>query len=331
MHRPPRTKLRVRSVGLDIIGSMGRDFWVIGEEVLGAGLTAYVDLKQAYPHAIICGSTGTGKGRLIRSGLAHHGEYGDIQIVFTPMPKEYRPFARTGACSIAYSPPTITRAIRWTELAMDRRIAEVDAHEEAEGEEGIESYMDLPGVRRRIILWMDEISNLLGLYSPYPNELIAEWASRLGRILNMGRKAGIHVRMAPQQLTLPNLCRLDKLNSGLKSAAQMRICLGNQEDNLAQALGDYAPRAGSAMLQHLGDVRGRALLFGTDFAHYSRPSVCQVMDLSWTGVLTLLNDYSGPEPLNLESDEIFEPFMDQDEPEEPEDELADFPRLKGVA
>lgn len=302
MGRAARRRIRVRKVGLDMIGSEGPDRWYLGENCLEGGLPVFIDLRDGHPNWMVAGPPGMGKGRVARTCIAHHARAGSQVAVAASQPAEYLPFHQAKVATIASSGDEIDRLLDLATAEMERRIAELTAFRWPDGT-GCESYMDLPGVGRfRWVLIFDEIGNTLGIFglSKYEKGQIVKWTNQLGRLVMEGRKSGVVVVALPQRATLPGISMAQPENSLLFSGLAGRMAMGNAADNIESMFDKPQQPQGQAMAA-LGEARGRAWVLGADFENMARGMVVQVVDISQEQCLMACADYVGPPQLDLGS------------------------------
>lgn len=202
----------------------------LGQSIIGPVI---MDLTRI-PHALIAGSTGSGKSVLLNAVLWQLlNKHASIHIIDMKGGVDYQPFAEyadialhtTLSDTLAMLRALCAERSKRDKLLFDSRTRNIDEYNNAH----VESV-----ALRHIVIAVDEASMLLDAHGAdkATKEVVAQITAYVAEIARMGRSAGIHLILATQR---PDA---DAIPGAIKSLIDYRIC-GRADATLsAIVLGD---------------------------------------------------------------------------------------------
>lgn len=272
---------------------------------IGANGEVTVDLT-ATPHALICGSTGSGKSVLQRNLIFHCIQHNDMwrflgvdvkRVELTPFKKYKKTVLGIGA-----NLEDGVEIVRYAKEVMETRYKEME-------DAGVNHFKDLIGADGKppyaIMLMVDEAFMFMSPEGAKSDEgkmrdqLHAEASTILGDIARLGRASGVHLVLATQR---PDAT---VIKGELKANLDIRVAAGRLDSTPSSMVLD----SGAATMLP-GDIKGRGIVrFGGNQEQFQGYFAPQEWIDNW------LKEHPGVEP------DLY-PALDGKAEEDIKDELA---------
>ncbi|UFU05528.1 FtsK/SpoIIIE domain-containing protein [Ruania halotolerans] len=236
--------------------------------VLGIGDAGPVelDLAREGPHALVAGTTGSGKSELLLAwilAMAHAGAPEDVAFVlidykggatFAPLQRLHHVVGLVTDLDTAATSRALA-SLRAELRSRERRLAEVGAHDLAEYSRCCSGTINAGGTGRigRLVVVVDEFRAMADAHPEHLDALV--------RLAAQGRSLGIHLILATQR---PGGAITPDMRANLTARVCLRVL---EESDALDAIGESAPA-------RLPRVPGRAVL---------RTEERQVLQSAWCG------------------------------------------------
>ena len=179
----------------------------------GGGQTAWFDLTRDGPHALVAGTTGSGKSELLRTlvlGLAVRSSPADLALLLV----DFKGGSSLGDCAEL---PHVTGLVTDLDPHLAQRVlrslqAELGRRERVLAQAGVQDARDCPDLPRLVVV-IDEFRVLA--------EEVPEVMAGLVRVAAVGRSLGVHLVLATQRpagVVSPDL----RANVNLRIALRLR-------------------------------------------------------------------------------------------------------------
>lgn len=216
----------------------------------------WLDLADAGPHALVAGTTGSGKSELLTTwvlGLALRHAPREVQVLLV----DYKGGATFGALAeLPHVVDVLTDLDAGTTArALASLRAELARRERVLASAGARSLAELPGVLARLLVVVDEFRTLADAHPDLLDALV--------RLAAQGRSLGIHLVLATQRPA-------GAITADMRANVSVRVCLRVLEPTDSHdVLGDDAAA-------RLAPVPGRAVV---------RTDVATTVQVAWPGTL----------------------------------------------
>lgn len=176
-----------------------------------SGRAAVIDLARFGPHAIVAGTTGSGKSVLLQDWcLALACRYPPCRIQFALLD-----FKGGSAMDALAGLPHVRGCVNDLDLAYAKRALlalerELTGRERLAAHLGVADLMDAPDPPARLVVVVDEFHMLTGQ--------LPDLADRLTRIASLGRSLGMHLIVCTQN-------PLGEIGAPMKANMALRVCL----------------------------------------------------------------------------------------------------------
>lgn len=189
--------------------------------VNGSGQAAVIDLARFGPHAIVAGTTGSGKSVLLQDWcLALACRYPPCRVQFALLD-----FKGGSAMDALAGLPHVRGCVNDLDLAYAKRALlalerELTRREQLAADLGVADLMGAPDPPARLVVVVDEFHMLTGQ--------LPDLADRITRIASLGRSLGMHLIVCTQN-PLGEISAPMKANMALRVCLRMRDAMQSQE------------------------------------------------------------------------------------------------------
>lgn len=282
----------------------------LGLDVAGNPVAASIG---SMPHALIAGTTGSGKSVMLNAWLAtilFRTRPDEVRMILVdPKRVELSPYNGVPHLihEVIVDPPKVLNSLKWTVNEMDNRYKKL----EQAGTRNIESYNKLPDIERLpyIIYVIDELADLMMVASKEAEDYI-------NRIAQKARAVGIHLVLATQRPSVDIITGLLKSNIptrlafNVSSSVDSRVIIDDIGAEKLLGKGDmmYKPPDASKPQRIQG-----AFVDESEIAAVVGFLKSQVPDVQYMDEITkavTLNVGAGESPENKEKDPLFQQAVD---------------------